>query len=39
VVAKRDLPRVTQALEKKREKSWIIGRIVRGRPSVKYVES
>ena len=39
VVAERDLPRVTQALEKKREKSWIIGRIVRGRPSVKYVES
>jgi phosphoribosylformylglycinamidine cyclo-ligase len=37
VVAERDLPRVTQALEKKREKSWIIGRIVRGRPSVKYV--
>jgi len=39
VVAERDLPRVTQALRKKREKSWIIGRIVRGRPSVKYVES
>lgn len=39
VVAERDLPRVTQALTKKREKSWIIGRIVRGRPSVKYVES
>ncbi len=39
VVAERDLPRVTQALEKKREKFWIIGRIVRGRPSVKYVES
>jgi phosphoribosylformylglycinamidine cyclo-ligase len=39
VVTERDLPRVTQALEKKREKSWIIGRIVRGRPSVKYVES
>lgn len=39
VVAERDLPRVTQALRKKREKFWIIGRIVRGRPSVKYVES
>jgi phosphoribosylformylglycinamidine cyclo-ligase len=39
VVAEHDLPRVTQALEKKREKFWIIGRIVRGRPSVKYVES
>lgn len=39
VVAERDLPRVTQALRKKREKFWIIGRIVRGRPSVKYIES
>lgn len=39
VVAERDLPRVTQALRKKREKFWIIGRIIRGRPSVKYIES
>jgi len=39
VVAERDLARVTAALKKKREKFWMIGRIVRGRPSVKYVEA
>lgn len=39
VVAERDLLPVTVALEKKREKFWTIGRIVRGRPSVKYVEN
>lgn len=39
VVAERDLSRVTAALKKKREKFWMIGRIVRGRPSVKYVEA
>jgi phosphoribosylformylglycinamidine cyclo-ligase len=37
VVAERDLTRVTAALKKKREKFWMIGRIVRGRPSVKYL--
>ena len=37
VVGERDLPRVTAVLRKKREKFWMIGRIVRGRPSVKYV--
>jgi phosphoribosylformylglycinamidine cyclo-ligase len=37
VVAEPDLPRVAAALKKKREKFWMIGRIVRGRPCVKYV--
>ncbi len=37
IVAERDLQRVAAALKKKREKFWMIGRIVRGRPSVKYV--
>jgi phosphoribosylformylglycinamidine cyclo-ligase len=39
VVAERDLPRVTAALRKKREKFWLVGRVVPGRPSVKYVVS
>ena len=39
VVAERDLKRVTAALKKKREEFWIIGRIVRGRPSVQYVDA
>jgi phosphoribosylformylglycinamidine cyclo-ligase len=39
VVAEEDLARVTAALKKKREKFWIIGRVVRGRPGVKYVEA
>ena len=39
VVAERDLPRVAAALKKKREKFWMIGRIARGLPSVKYVEA
>jgi phosphoribosylformylglycinamidine cyclo-ligase len=37
VVGERDLGRVSAVLRKKREKFWMIGRIVRGRPSVKYV--
>jgi phosphoribosylformylglycinamidine cyclo-ligase len=37
VVAQRNLRRVTAALGKQREEFWIVGRIVRGRPSVKYV--
>ena len=39
VVSPKDLPRVGAALRKKREKFWIVGRILRGRPSVKYVEA
>ncbi len=39
VVAEKDLARVSAALKKKREKFWIVGRILRGRPSVKYVEA
>lgn len=39
VVAQRDLTSVTRALKKKRERFWVLGRIVHGRPSVKYLES
>jgi phosphoribosylformylglycinamidine cyclo-ligase len=39
VVAERDLARLTAALKKVRERFWIIGRVVRGRPGVKYVEA
>jgi phosphoribosylformylglycinamidine cyclo-ligase len=37
VVAKEKLDRVAAALKKRREKFWLIGRIVPGRPAVKYV--
>ncbi len=37
VVAPRDLARVTAALKKQRERFWIVGHIVRGRPGVEYV--
>jgi phosphoribosylformylglycinamidine cyclo-ligase len=39
VVGPRDLGQVSAALKKKREKFWIIGRIVKGRPSVKYLHA
>ena len=39
IVAERDLARVTAALKNKSEKFWNIGRIIRGRPSVKYIEA
>jgi phosphoribosylformylglycinamidine cyclo-ligase len=39
VVAARNLRRVTAALAKQGEKFWIAGRMVRGRPCVKYVEA
>ena len=39
IVAERDLKRVTAALKKMGEESWIIGRIVRGRPSVQYLDA
>jgi phosphoribosylformylglycinamidine cyclo-ligase len=39
IVAERNLARVTAALKKMREKSWIIGRIIRGRPSVQYLDA
>jgi phosphoribosylformylglycinamidine cyclo-ligase len=39
VVAERDLERVAAALKKRHEKFSTIGRIIKGRPSVKYVES
>jgi phosphoribosylformylglycinamidine cyclo-ligase len=37
VVAQEHLRRVTAALVEKREKFWMLGRIVKGRPGVKYV--
>jgi phosphoribosylformylglycinamidine cyclo-ligase len=39
IVAERDLARVSAALRKRREKFWAVGRIVRGRPSVKYLDA
>ncbi len=39
IVSPRDLPKVVAALKKRREKFWTVGRIVRGRPSVKYLEA
>ncbi len=36
VVAQRDADRVTAMLRGKREKFWMVGRIVRGRPGVEY---
>ncbi len=38
VAAARDVDRVTGELRRRREKSWVIGRIIRGRPGVKYVD-
>ena len=37
VVSPRDLPKVTSSLKERREKFWDVGRIVPGRPGVKYV--
>jgi len=39
VVGTRDVRRVADALKKRVEKFWIVGRIVRGRPAVKYVQA
>jgi phosphoribosylformylglycinamidine cyclo-ligase len=39
IVAERDLAKVSAALKKRREKFWTVGRIVRGRPSVRYVDA
>jgi phosphoribosylformylglycinamidine cyclo-ligase len=39
IVAERDVSRITTMLQRRREKFWTIGRILRGRPSVRYVES
>lgn len=36
VVAQEDLRSVVRALEKQREKFWMLGRIVRGKPGVEY---
>jgi phosphoribosylformylglycinamidine cyclo-ligase len=37
IVRMNDLKRVTKALEARREKYWMLGRVVRGRPGVEYV--
>lgn len=37
VVGPRDMERVTRELKKRRERFWVVGRIVRGRPLVRYV--
>jgi phosphoribosylformylglycinamidine cyclo-ligase len=37
IVSPRDLPKVTSALKKRHEKFWNIGRIIHGRPGVKYL--
>jgi phosphoribosylformylglycinamidine cyclo-ligase len=37
VVAPRDLPKVVSHLSRRREKFWNIGRIIAGRPGVKYL--
>jgi phosphoribosylformylglycinamidine cyclo-ligase len=37
IVSSRHLPKVTSALKKRREKYWNIGRIIPGRPGVKYL--
>ena len=38
IVARKNLGRVTAALEKQREKFWEIGRIVKGQPGVRYLD-
>jgi phosphoribosylformylglycinamidine cyclo-ligase len=38
IVSPRDLPKVTSALKQRREKFWNVGRIVPGRPGVKYLD-
>jgi phosphoribosylformylglycinamidine cyclo-ligase len=38
VVRARDLGQVTAALKKQGEQSWIVGRVVSGRPGVEYIE-
>ena len=39
VVSQRNVAKVTSALKQHREKFWTVGRIVRGQPSVKYVNN
>ena len=38
IVSRRDLAKVTASLKKRREKFWNIGRIISGKPGVKYVQ-
>jgi phosphoribosylformylglycinamidine cyclo-ligase len=38
IVSPRDLPRVASNLKKRREKFWNIGRIISGKPGVKYLQ-
>jgi phosphoribosylformylglycinamidine cyclo-ligase len=37
VVPRKNVENVTRALKRKREKFWIVGRIVRGKPEVEYL--
>jgi len=37
IVAEKDLRAVTAALVEMKEKYWMLGRVVRGRPSVRYL--
>ena len=39
VVAEREVERVTAFLKSKRERFWTIGRIVKGRRGVRYVQA
>jgi phosphoribosylformylglycinamidine cyclo-ligase len=39
VISKQDTPRVTAVLTKRREKFWLVGRIIRGKAGVRYVKS
>ena len=39
IVPSRNLEKVTAALKKKREKFWLVGRITRGQPEVRYVKN
>ena len=39
IVPPRNLEKVTAALKRKKEKFWLVGRITRGKPEVKYVQS
>lgn len=38
IVSGRDLAKVTASLKKRREKFWNIGRIISGKPGVKYLQ-
>ncbi|HVB29579.1 MAG TPA: phosphoribosylformylglycinamidine cyclo-ligase [Terriglobia bacterium] len=39
IVPSRNLEKVAAALKKKREKFWLVGRITRGKPEVRYIQN